>query len=274
MTTVEGYFNRFLSWMKEPKNYRWLVPLLVFIIIIFSVKGCLSRGKNFRGDYLIARDQTWYPLNFYGKESSVLGFSDDLMLQIAKKMGLRVRLVSASPGDLLETLDDSVDGIFSSLTPDVMLQENYLFSEPYYSLGAVLVVDTQSNIKSLADMEGKFIGLKRGSRVLFAIPGHPNMHVVTYDSPITMLDDVVNDKIDGAFLNQLNAYDFTTGYYKGKLRVATPPLTQEGLRLITGVSRRDAALMETFNAGLEEMKKNGTYHALLQKWDLHDPTMQ
>lgn len=274
MTKTKGFAEGFLSWARQPKNYRWLVPLLVFILLIFLLKGCFSKNGNLHGDYLIARDPTWYPLNFVGKEKNVLGFADDLMFQIAKRKGLRVQLFTASPGDLLMALDNEVDGIFSSMTPDVILQEKYLFSESFYNLGAVLVVDPASGIKSLAEMKGKFVGVLRASSVLFNIPGHPNMRVIPYDSSTSMLDDVVNDKIDGALLNQLNAYNFTKGYYAGRLVVATPTLTSEGLRLITRTGRREARLVSAFNEGLNDMKADGSYHALLEKWGLHDPTIK
>lgn len=262
-----------IEWAQQPKNYRWLVPLLIFILAIFLLKGYFAKEKNHNGgEYQIARDATWYPLSFFGKEKNMLGFADDLIFQIAQRKGLKIKLISESPGELLESLDRNADAIFSPLSPDIVLQEKYLFSDPFYNLGAVLVVDTQSDIKSLADLEGKFVGVKRGSNVLFALPSHPNMRVVPYDSLTAMIDDVIKDRIDGAILNQLNAYSFATGYYKGRLKVATPPLTHEGLRLITHIHPRDAKLISAFNEGLSEMKADGSYHALLEKWDLTDPT--
>lgn len=264
-------FERLLEWAQQPKNYRWLVPLLAVIIVLFVMRGTFFNEKAINGEYEIARDATWYPLTLLGKEKNMLGFADDLIYQIAMRSHLKIRLVSETPGDLLEALDRDADGILSPLTPDVILQEKYLFSEPFYNLGAVLIVDTRSGIKSMSDLEGKFLGVMRGSNVLFGIPNQPKLRVITYDSAIVMLDDVVKDKIDGALLNQLTAYNFVTGYYKGRLLVATPPLTQEGIRLITRKSPHKAKLIEAFNKGLAELKKEGSYRALLDKWDLHDP---
>lgn len=267
----ETYLERFLEWGKQPKNYRWVIPLLVFLILFFVLKGFFARDKNSNGDYVIARDERWYPLNFYGKEKSISAFADELILQIAQRKGLKVQIISESSGNLLESLDHQADGILSALSPDIVLQDKYLFSDRFYDLGAVLVVDTRSKFTSLKDLEGKFLGVMRGSNVLFNIPGHANVRVAPYDSVTAMLEDVVKDKIDGALVNQLNAYNFTKGYYKGKLVVATPPLTQEGLRLITRMTRRDAKLISAFNEGLAEMLADKSYHALLTKWELHDP---
>lgn len=272
MSEVKSFIERFGDWVSQPKNYRWLVPLLAFLVLLFLLKGCFSSSTEERRDYYVARDQTWAPLYFYGKEKNVLAFSDDLILQIAKRKKLKIHLVTGSSYDLISSLDGrNVDAIMSSLSPEVTLQNRYLFSDPYYNLGAVLIVDSNSPITSLAEMEGKDIGIKRGATILFSIPGHPNIRVRTYDSMIVMLDDVIRDRIDGALLNQLNAYNFTTAYYKGRLKVATPPLTNEGLRLISNRGPRDEHLINAFNEGLKEMKEDGSYTKTLEKWDLHDP---
>lgn len=260
------------EWLRKPQNYRWIIPFIMLISIFFFVRSCF-REEEVSNRYVIARDGTWYPQNFYGEESNVLGFSDDLLYNIAKLKKLSIRLVSSNPGHILEMLEngESVDGVLSSLQPDVILRSKYLFSERYYDLGAVLVVRVDSSIKEFADIKGGYLGIRRGANILFNIKDAPPVTVVTYDSRILMLDDIIRDKIDGALMNQLNGYNTTTFYYKGKLRVATPPLTDEGLRLVTLNRNREKALIEAFNEGLEELKQNGTYDELLRKWELPNP---
>lgn len=272
MDDFKKKLEEFALWARQPKNYGWLAPLLLFITILFVVKGCSGKEKKYSSRYVIARDERWYPLYFFGKEKNVLAFSQDLIIEISKRKGLSIQFIGANSGDLLETLDGSADAILSSITPDVILQDRYLFSEPYYDLGAVLLVEEASPITSLDQMQNKYLGIKRGSTALFNIPSYPDLRVFTYDSYIVMLDDILRDKIDGALLNQLNAFNFTSGYYKGRLKVVTPPLTKEGLRLITNTTTRDEILINAFNEGVQELKADGTYSELLNKWDLHDPT--
>lgn len=261
-----------MVWFQNPKNYRWIIPLMGVFVLLFLFRGCF-RKEVVGGRYLIARDATWYPLSFYGKEQNVLGFSDDLIYQVSKLKKISISLVASNPGHLLEMFDDekNLDGVLSSLQPDIVLDARYYFSDRYYDLGAVLVVKEDSPITSFTEMEGKYLGVKRGSNVLFTIPNHPMATVVSYDSVILMLDDILHNKIDGALMNQLNASNTTSAYYKGRLRVATPPLNKEGLRLITLNRPREIALIKAFNEALDELKKDGTYAELLKKWDLPNP---
>jgi polar amino acid transport system substrate-binding protein len=261
------------SWFQNPKNYRWIIPLVALGLLFFFSRSCFG-GKT-RGEvFVIARDTTWYPLSFYGKEANVGGFSDDLLFHISKLKNISLRLVTSNPGHIMEMLDDDkdyLDGVLFSLRPDSRLKSRYFFSERYYDLGAVLVVRSDSPVTSFAEMSGKYVGVKRGSNVLFDIADRPNITVVSYDSVILMLDDILRDKIDGALMNQLNAFNTTNSYYVGKLKIATPPLTEDGLRLITLNRPREAKLIKAFNEGLQELKENGTYDALLKKWDLPKP---
>lgn len=261
-----------LIWIRDPKNYRWIVPLLAFLVLMFFVKGCFSKPESSSSEFIIARDGLWYPLNFYGKEKNMVGFSDELLLKVSKAKKIKIRLVSAAPGELMNTLNNMprIDGIMTSLAPSVQLNDRYLFSAPYYEMGTVLVVAENSPIKSLADMKGKYLGARRGSAVFYSLPNHPEATIFPYDSMIVMLDDITRNRIDGALINGLNAYNLTSAYYKGRLRITTGPLTNEGLRLVTHNEKKDKKLITAFNDALKEFKANGVYHKLLQKWDLLD----
>lgn len=245
----------------------WGLIALAFVLV-FAVRSCTSNKIDHRV-YKIAREQSWYPLNFLGKEKNVLGFSDDLLYAIAKKNNLSFQLITASPGSILDDLDEEdVDAVLSSLTPDPNLRKKYLFSDSYYNLGLVLVVREDSNVTSLKDLSGKYLGIQRGTSIPLDLS---SIRTLSYESNVAMVEDLVKDRIDAVLINQLNAYSFTTGYYKGRLKVATNPLTPQGLKLITYHSLKNQRLIDLFNQGLKELKESGAYDELLQKWDLYDP---
>ena len=51
----------------------------------------------------------------------------------------------------------------------------------------------------------------------------------------------------------------------------TPPLTQEGLRLVTLKNEKGQQLIDAYNEGLDRLKEAGTYDKLLEKWGLINP---
>lgn len=73
-------------------------------------------------------------------------------------------------------------------------------------------------------------------------------------------------------LNVIPAHEYTkNGIYLNQLKIASKPLTNEGLRLIAKNNSESKKLLEQFNEGLKALKKNGTYNQLLLKWGLFDP---
>lgn len=269
---ISNFFRRLKNWLKSPANRQRLYIIIALIMALLLIRSCYQAVFKKSEPFVIARDATWYPLNFAGKEKNIIGFSDDLLLEIASRHDLHLHLIHAAPGDLLETLDyGGADAILTSVTPTPTTNETYAFSDIYYPLGAVLLVESGSNIHSLADMEGKYLGVLRGSPVLFSIAKYPPLKVVPYDRQTKMLEDIINDKVDGALLNQLVAYNLVTGYYKGRLHIVTAPLNNDGLRLAAYHSSRNQEYIDTFNEGLKELHESGKYEELLKKWDLYDP---
>ncbi|MFN4173968.1 MAG: substrate-binding periplasmic protein [Parachlamydiaceae bacterium] len=269
---IANFFRSIARGLKNPANRRRFYIFLLIIAALLLIRSCYRTVFKTVEPYVIARDATWYPISFAGKEKNMVGFSDDLLIEIARLKKLQINLTRSSRGDLFETLDyGGADAVLTSLTPTPVTSEEYLFSSIYYPLGAVLLAEPSSQIKSLADMEGKFLGVLRGSPVLFNIAKYPPLKVVPYDRQTKMLEDIIDDKIDGALLNQLVAFNLVNGYYKGKLQIVTQPLTNEGLRVAAYHSPKNEQFIEAFNEGLEELSKSGKYQELLKKWDLYDP---
>lgn len=269
---IANFFKWIKRWLKNPGNRRRLYTIIAIIATLLLVRSCYQYVFKIKEPYVIARDETWYPLSFAGKEKNMLGFSDDLLIEIARSKNIYIHLTQTPPGDLAEALDYAgADAILTSIAPTPVTNEQYLFSNIYYPLGAVLLVEPASKIYSLEDMEGKYLGVLRGSPVLFNIAKYPPLKVVPYERQTKMLEDIIDDKIDGALLNQLVAYNLVNGYYKNRLQIVTKPLTNDGLRLAAYHSSKNETLIKAFNEGLEELTKSGKYQELLKKWDLYDP---
>ena len=69
-------------------------------------------------------------------------------------------------------------------------------------------------------------------------------------------------------LPALVAYTYIKTFYANRLKVATGPLTVEGLRLIAIKDENGRILIEYFNEGLKALKENGTYDELINNWGL------
>ena len=153
------------------------------------------------------------------------------------------------------------------MPPYIFNEKLFDFSTIYLPLGPVLVVPIGSMIDGLNHLNGKEIAVISGSTSPLILEGSTGVLIREYDSIPKALNDVVNGTVDGAMIDILSAVAYCNDLYQGKLKVATQPINDEGLRLVT---KHGAApdLISGFDEGLAKLKRNGSYDALLKKWNL------
>lgn len=269
-------FDEFIKQLKKvvPLNKFSISLMLVCVAVLVwgGIRACTGlNGPDPNQLYRIARDPTWYPLNLMGKEKNVLAFSNDLMLTIAKRQKVRLELVSVDSGDLFEGLDrKDYNAVLSSLTPNVLNSRQYTFSDPFFLVGPVLVVPSDSKIKSLSEMQNKIIGIRSDAPVALSITKYP-VYYKTYTSMSDAFKDLHMNRIDGMLLPLLQADTYINTFHHSEFKVVGTPLTDEGLRLIARKTALSEYLLDTFDAGLKEIMADGTYSALMKKWGLVEP---
>lgn len=255
----------------------WKAIFLVIIILLIGLLGlraCSGGGMSTPTVYRIARDGTWGYLQLSEKGRNLLAFSNELLFAIAKQENMQLELFLVSPETLFQGLDrNQYDGVLSAFLPRGAENEKYEKSKPVFLTGPVLIVQDSSPARSLQEMGGKVIGIQTGSSVVFNIEQYPEILLTSYDTPLQALSSLAKNEIDGAILGLIPAYIYTTGFYAGRLKVITRPLTDEGVRLISLRNPHGKKLVEFFNKGLAKVRADGTYDALLAKWGLFNPEL-
>jgi ABC-type amino acid transport substrate-binding protein len=103
----------------------------------------------------------------------------------------------------------------------------------------------------------------------------PSVVMVPYDSVALALHDVLWNKVDGAALGLLSAALYCRNLYSDRLHIATPPLTDDALRMAV---RRDSDLgelvLKDFEQALGNLRGAGVYDQLVAKWGLSQPSPQ
>ena len=204
-----------------------------------------------------------------GKDMNMTAFTTDLLTAIAKETKFNFQIIPGSTENLLNDLDDGdYDAVLSVLSPTPYNQEKYSFSNPFYLTGPVVIVPKSSPVHSLSDLQGLDVAIRAGSSTAYTLQKIPSVSLITYDNINVALDDLDRGKIDAVIMDSIPAYSLIQWLYSGKEKIVTAPLTNSGLRLIAKHDSSSEELIKRFNEGLEIVKKNGTYHSLLNKWDL------
>ena len=243
----------------------FLLIAFLFSTSIFFLSGC---GEKNNGTYKIGVDPLWYPLDFKGQENNVMGFSTELLTEISKKEKLYLSLLNTNWDSLFQGLKTGTyEAVLSSLPPYNFNLKQYDFSDLYLPLGPVLILPTSSTYHSLEKMQGTTVGVIFESSSSLVVEPYSEISIKTYGSASAIVNDLLLGYIDGALLPILIAESFTRGSFTDSIQIASKPLNNEGLRIIT-LKGKSPKLIKYFNQGLKQLEKNGQYKKLLSEWQL------
>lgn len=235
-------------------------------LFLFLLAGC-SCSSTSRNAMRIGIDANWYPLDFGPQTSYVNGFTEDLLVEMARYSGMEFEKISANWDSLLEGLKEKkYDAVFTSLPPYEFNTAQYEFSTNFLSLGPVLILPTAATQTDLSQMDGHLIGIITSDPAVLILEKHPAIIIRNYPTIPDLLNAVVGGDIQGALLDRIPAVNFTSDLYATQLKIAGPPLTDKGLHLITLKGHK--APVTAFNKTLDGLKRKKTLDSLQKKWQL------
>lgn len=237
----------------------------LLILLTLTLVGCGSKGKT----YSVGVDPSWFPLNLMGKEANVFAFSNELLFEISRLEGVNFSRINRSWDNLTQGLEEErYDAILSSIHPYVFELRKYSFSDLYLTTAPVLVVRGNSEMNVEGSLEGKEIAVSSKETEALFIRLYPEVVIRYYSMIPNALNALLSDMVDGVVVDYIPATAFIQDLYKEEVKMATPPLSDAGLRLIT-MHDAHPELVEAFNRGLEKVRDKGIYEKLLKKWDLN-----
>ncbi|MCP5469020.1 MAG: transporter substrate-binding domain-containing protein [Chlamydiales bacterium] len=239
----------------------------IVVLLCLALLSACSSSKE--GSYSIGRDPTWFPLNLGQKTANVTAFSTALVQEIAKEEKEPLEIHNVGWDQLFEGLGArEYAGVFSSLPPNMENKDKFSFSDPFLFLGPVLVVRQKSEDHSLIDLEKSIVGINQFDDTILILQKYPSIMVELYSNMAVGLEDLAKGKIDGLLINNLEAHALVPHLYPGVLKIATPPLNDKGLRLLT-IKGENEKLIQHFNRGLRKLRAKSCYKALREKFSVY-----
>lgn len=226
---------------------------------------CCCGNKNH--PQKVAFDPIWYPLDLEARNTQLVGFSMEILQKISVSQKLSLVNITMDSHYLLEDLlQGKYEAILSSFPPYNFNKDRFDFSESYLLLGPVIIVNIASNISSIKQLKGKAVGVLSDANAML-IESLSGALIHQYSSKAQALEDVNTGVLDAALVDNLSAHSYCKNLYQDTLKIGSPPLTNEALRLIT-VRHKNGFLIKAFNKELHQLQKSGEYQKMLNKWQL------
>jgi len=225
-------------------------------------------GKTF----VIGTDTTFAPFEFRNAAGELTGIDMDIIQAIAKSQGFAVEIKSLGFNAALQALSSNqVDGVIAGMSITEARKQIYDFSEPYFESGVQMAVAKSNvDIKGYEDLRGKTVTAKTGSEgETFAqsIAGQYGFTVKALDQSATMYELVKSGNAVAVFDDYpVLAY----GISQNNGLKAVSEKEQGGSYGFAVNKGQNPELLAAFNTGLAELKSNGQYQEILDKY-LKDP---
>ncbi len=246
-----------------------VIKLLALSLAMVFVLACFPACGD-SDTYIIATDTTFPPFEFTNDKDVLVGIDVDLLDAIAKDQGFKYELRPLGFDAAVAALESGqADAVIAGMSINEKRQEKYNFSNPYYESGVGMAVLAEDNsIQSYNDLKDKTVAVKAGTEgkeFAESIAETYGFKVQTYEDSALMYEAVKSKKAVACFEDfPVMAYGIAQG--NGFRMISEKPErpSNYGFAVLKGAGNDE--LVEMFNKGLENIKANGTYQEILDKY--------
>ncbi|MGD8192404.1 amino acid ABC transporter substrate-binding protein [Brevibacillus ginsengisoli] len=217
------------------------------------------------GKLLIGTEGTYAPFTFHDQSGKLTGFDVDVATEIAKRLGVQPEFQETQWDAMLAGLDSKRFDMVANevgIRPD--RQEKYDFSNPYIVSSAVLVVNKDNNtVKNFSDIKGLKSAQSLTSN-LTDIARKNGAEIVGVDGFNQAIDLLASKRVDVTINDGLSVLDLLHQKPDTPIKIVAkdPNSSKNGLMFRKGSKE----LVDAVNKALDDMKKDGTYLKISQKY--------
>lgn len=215
----------------------------------------------------VGSDTAYAPFEFQDEKSKeYVGFDMELIQAIGKQLGAKVEVQSMNFDGLIPALEaGNIDATISAMTITEERAQKVNFSKPYYKSGLTIVVKSDNNaIKGFKDLEGKKLAVQIGTTGADEAKKVKDAQIREFNTAPEAFMELKAGGVD-AVINDRPVNDYYIKEAGGKdAKQVGDPLTSEDYGI--AVAKKNTELAEKINKAIDELKKNGEFDKIYQKW--------
>jgi ABC-type amino acid transport substrate-binding protein len=208
-----------------------------------------------------------YPPFEYSPRGKPKGFDIDLMNEIGERSGFEVEYENVRFDSILRGLDAGLfDAAISAMTITKEREKQIDFSDPYFNADQALMVASSSEVRYIDDLDEAPVGVQAGStgqiKAEELLDDEQIGEIKPYRTIGQAFTALEEEEVEGVI------YDLSAAHRKivergGTIKFVEPISTGEQYGI---AFPEDSPLVDPVNQALLEMKDDGTYDKLYEKW--------
>ncbi|WP_454852707.1 amino acid ABC transporter substrate-binding protein [Rhizobium binxianense] len=217
------------------------------------------------GVFKIGTEGTYAPFTYHDESGKLVGFDVEIGEAIAAKLGVKPEFVEGKWDGLIAGLDAKrYDTVINQVGITEARKQKYDFSEPYIASKAVLIVRSDDDaIKTFADLKGKKAAQSLTSNFgkLAQDAGAELVGTDGFDQSIQL---VLTRRADATINDSLSFLDFKKHKPDAPVKIAAQQENADYSGII--IRKGEPELLEAINKALADIKADGTYQKIADKY--------
>lgn len=241
---------------------RTVVFVLIFVFFFSTVSYCAS-NENF---LIIGGETNYPPFEFIDEDGEYRGFNVDLMKALSLEMGVEIKLIPMDWVDAHISLQNGTIDAIQGMNYNEARQAIYDFSDEYLKNSlACFVRKDESQIFGIDNLKGRRVAVQRSDFAAYVLADIGEIEVVFFSNLDEAFDNLLNNEVDAVLGNKLTGqHTIKENRHEKKIKIVGNEMnfTSYGMAFKKG----NEALAEEFNKALRNLKKQGTYNKIYEKW--------
>ena len=231
-----------------------VIILLLFYTISCKVTANADDVGPSGKKLIVGCDATYPPFEFV-KDGKIDGFDIDIAREI--------EIISIKWDSTYQIPEDLKFDMIISAIPIIEEKEGVIdFSSPYFVMKYMLITLSETDIKIKEDLKGKAIGILKTEKNCLSEDYLLNYKIESYDDIVTMFDNLRNKNIGGVLISLPIGVNLLVEN-KGIYSVLEVVKSNKEFGIVFS---KGSALKEEVDKILEEIKEDGTYDDIYNKW--------
>lgn len=247
-----------------------ILAAVLLVLIAVMAAGCAQEAQKETEELVMGLDDTFAPMGFRDEKGNLVGFDVDLANEVAERIGVTMKF---QPIDWsmkeTELNGGNIDLIWNGYTITAERQEKVAFTKPYLENSQIIVTMADSDIVTKADLAGKNVTVQAESSALDAINAEPDVaasfgELVEFATNNDAFSDLESGRSDALVVDEVNARYYMKQAGEEKYKVLEEDFGDEEYGI--GLRKDDTELLKKINDAMDEMKSDGTYDEIYEKW--------
>lgn len=247
------------------------VLLAVMMAVCAFAGGNKEKAAEASGKvWIVATDTVFRPFEYTNEKNQFVGIDVDLLAAIAEDQGFKYELQSLGwDAGVAAVQVGQADALIAGATiKQSRIDSGWIFSEGYYNATQTFVVAKDSKIASFEDLKGKNVAVKNGTAgadFANSLKAKYGFTVTVFEDSPTMYQDVINGNSAACCEDTpIMADNIKTAGLALKIPAG---MESEGAPYGFAImDKKNQELLDMFNAGLKNIKANGKYQQILDKY--------